>query len=292
MRFTLVFWLFLILQPFLAKPTFVTYDAATSFPICSNFTSESNLEIGFLFAYVEDGVTENKNISFSYLPLNATCQCTSRNGVRLNFSVQTLDIYNAVLAFLQAGTQQNLSHGYNETTSNGSSNMSIYDLNMSMAEGSTNATFNTSSTSSSNLTSNSSSVANVSARSLEGWGRKPGRVLTSIPFRLLNISCLSRSDAEALCKQLNIANNYCPSVGETVIVVQKNIVVINNITKVVVQAAINSDFATALQKEIAAFLTSFSSSTFFIGSNIGIGKAANIVLWLGFFIFLAAAILL
>ena len=76
------------------------------------------------------------------------------------------------------------------------------------------------------------------------------------------------------------------------IVVQKNIVVINNITKVVVQAATNNDFVTALQKEIAAFLTSFSSSTFFIGSNIGIGKAANIVLWLGFFIFLAGAIFL
>jgi len=228
----------------------------------------------------------------------------------MNFSAQTLDTYNAVVALFEAGKgSQNSTFKGNATVSNHSSptnlthsnasasttnltNVNVTNVNVSEANSSVTMDMNASSSSSSNLTSNTSSSTNVSTRSFEGWGRKPGRVLTSTSIPLINVSCLSPSDAEALCKKLSIANEYCPSATDIVIVVQKNIVVINNITKVVVQAATNNDFVTALQKEIAAFLTSFSSSTFFIGSNIGIGKAANIVLWLGFFIFLAGAILL
>ncbi|EKX54985.1 hypothetical protein GUITHDRAFT_99631 [Guillardia theta CCMP2712] len=282
----------LILQPWLVTTAFVTYEASASFPLCSNFSLESNHQIGFLFGYVEnDGA---KNRTSPYLPLNATCQCTSPHSLFMNFSAQTLDTYNAVVALFEAGKgSQNSTFKGNATVSNHSSptnlthsnasasttnltNVNVTNVNVSEANSSVTMDMNASSSSSSNLTSNTSSSTNVSTRSFEGWGRKPGRVLTSTSIPLINVSCLSPSDAEALCKKLSIANEYCPSATDIVIVVQKNIVVINNITKVVVQAATNNDFVTALQKEIAAFLTSFSSSTFFIGSNIGIGKAANI----------------
>jgi len=105
--------------------------------------------------------------------------------------------------------------------------------------------------------------------------------------------CLPRAAAEALCEQRNQTSYFCPrKQGTIVVIVEEQIVVINNITKVVTtDGDKTTDFI--LQKEIDAFLKSFASpKKFFYGSNLGIGNFANLVLWVAFLFFCVVAIIL
>ena len=69
------------------------------------------------------------------------------------------------------------------------------------------------------------------------------------------------------------------------------ITIINNVTHVVTVQ--NQSFIYNLQKEVDAFLSSFSNpATFFYGSNVGIGELANVMLWVGFLVFCLLSIFL
>jgi preprotein translocase subunit SecG len=118
-----------------------------------------------------------------------------------------------------------------------------------------------------------------------------------------NVTCADAAQAAEWCRQLGQKQNLTALEAEVcvqvqggssnviTVVVNTEIVVINNVTQVV-QVKGDNTTSTILQREINAFLSSFASTGLLYGSNRGIGQFANIVLWLGFFIFCLSSIVL
>jgi bacteriorhodopsin len=119
----------------------------------------------------------------------------------------------------------------------------------------------------------------------------------------LNVTCADKEQSALWCAQLERKRNLTAMEAEVcaevmggkpnviTVVVNTEIVVINNVTQVV-QIGGDNTTSTLLQREINAFLSSFASTGLLYGSNRGIGQFANIVLWLGFFIFCLFSIIL
>ena len=210
---------------------------------------------GVLFGRVESGALNNGSGAVWH-PLNASCNCTHNESLPANASQQTLHTTHAAF-FAWIGPSRD------NATGNATTNVSAVQLN-------------------------------TTAEHADSGAGAPAAEYT-------NVTCADRDQAKRWCQELSKLRNLTNSeklvcieyIGLntiTTVVVSTQIVVINNVTQVVQIAGGNS--SSILEREINAFLSSFTSTGLLYDSNVGIGQFANIVLWIGFFVFCLFSIVL